>query len=206
MQQRVSGQASHGDAMSEEARAYSAGRARGAEFSEYNVIAEYEDMGAAKKAIDALELAGVDPVEYALLGATVAEAEAEVDAASIRETDRRALTNVTHRAMKWGGSGLVAGAVIGAILSAIPGWPLADPYSVVVGVIVLGIAGALVGAMTTLESGPQVDVPYRPVGHEPVLVGVRSDDSGHVQHAERVLEREHPMALHHYDRRGNLQT
>ena len=92
-----------GDAMRDEAEAF------GARFSDYNIIAAYPDMGEAKKAIDALQLAGIEAAEYSLLGGTVAEAESNVDKASVHEADAKLTNHILRNA--------VIGAVAGAALA-----------------------------------------------------------------------------------------
>jgi hypothetical protein len=188
------------DAMRAEAQAF------GARFAEYNLIAAYPDMGAAKKAIDALQHAGIESAEYSLLGATAAEAEARVDNEALYETDKGMMDDIVWHALGWAAAGIGVGAIIGLILPAIPGWPLSVPYSIMLGVIVLGTVGALVGGMTHIDAGENVDVVYRPVGNTHVLVGVLSQDPQHVERAESALNHVNPLSLHRYDRRGQLQT
>lgn len=189
-----------GDAMRDEAEAF------GARFSDYNIIAAYPDMGEAKKAIDALQLAGIEAAEYSLLGGTVAESESNVDKGSVHEGDAKLTNHILRNAVLGTVAGLVLGAIIGALLPAIPGWPLSVPYSIVFGTIVGATLGGFVGAMGQLDAGANVDAPYRPTGNRHVLLGVISQDPGRVERAESVLNRGNPLSLHRYDRRGQLQT
>jgi hypothetical protein len=178
----------------------------GEKFGDYNIIAAYPDMRAAKRAIDALEMAGIDASEYSLLGAASAQARSQVDKDADRETDARTTRDVATRAIVWGGAGLIAGAILAAVLAAIPGWPLSIGYSLVIFPIVLGTAGAFIAAMSTLESGEAADMVYRPVDGQHVLLGVASEDPNEVQRAENALNRAHPLTLHRYDRRGPVQA
>ena len=189
-----------GDAMRAEAEAF------GAKFSDYNIIAAYEDMGAAKQAIDALQLAGIEGAEYSLLGATAAEAESKVDKESVQEADAQLTNEFAWRGILWAGVGLAVGAAGGALLTAVPGWPLSIWYSIMLGAIVLGTAGGLVGVISRIDAGENVDAPYRPVSNRHVLLGVISRDPNRVERAESVLNRSNPLSLHRYDRRGQLQT
>ncbi|MEX0750308.1 MAG: hypothetical protein WD359_05815 [Dehalococcoidia bacterium] len=189
-----------GEAVRAEAEAF------GAKFSDYNIIAAYENMGAAKKAIDALQLAGIDGAEYSLLGATVADAESHVDNASIHEADVQLTNDWLRHSVIWGGVGAVIGGTVGAVLAAIPGTPLAFWYWLILGIIVGGTLGAFVGAMLRMDASDNADAPYRVTSNRHVLLGVISQDANRVERAEGVLSRAQPLSLHRYDRRGQLQT
>jgi len=181
------------DAMRGEAEAFGAG--------DYDLIAEYEDMGQAKKAMDALELAGIDAAEYRLVGETVAKAEATTDKRAVHEADARLANDVLRSAVLWGIAGAAAGVIIALITVAIPAWPLNIWYSLMVWGIPLGTFGAIGGALSTLESGEQAETPYMPVEPgEHVLLGVRSDDPKHIQRAETVLSRGKAVAVQRYGR------
>lgn len=193
-------EAERGEAMRVEAEEF------GARFSDYNIIAAYENMGAAKKAIDALQHAGIEAAEYSLLGATVAESESHVDKAAVNEGDARVVNDWLHHAVTWGAAGAAAGVVMGAILAAIPGVPLNLYYWLVLGGIVGGTTGGLIGVMYGIDAGANVDAPYRPTSNRHVLLGVISQDPKRVEHAERILNRGNPLSLHRYDGRGQLQT
>ena len=95
-------EAERGEAMRVEAEEF------GARFSDYNIIAAYENMGAAKKAIDALQHAGIEAAEYSLLGATVAESESHVDKAAVNVGDARVVNDWLRHAVTWGAAGAAA--------------------------------------------------------------------------------------------------
>jgi hypothetical protein len=189
-----------GDAMRAEAEAF------GAKFSEYNIIAAYENMGAAKQAIDALQLAGLEAAEVSLLGATAAEAEAHVDKESVHYGDAAVANEWLWRGVLWTGAGVVLGAILGLLLTLIPGWPINALLSTMIFAIVGGTLGGFVGVMMRIDAGDNVDQPYRPVSNRHVLLGVISRDPHRVERAESVLNRGNPLSLHRYDRRGQLQT
>jgi hypothetical protein len=193
-------EADRGEAMRVEAEEF------GAKFGDYNIIAAYENMGAAKKAIDALQLAGIEAAEYSLLGATVAESESHVDKASVHEGDARITNDWLRRAVLWGGVGALVGAIAGMILAAIPGVPLNFWYWLIFGIIVGGTMGGFVGVMYRIDAGANADAPYRPMSNRHVLLGVISQDPKRVERAEGILNRGNPLSLHRYDRRGQLQT
>lgn len=180
------------DAMRGEAEAFGAG--------DYDLIAEYEDMGQAKKAMDALELAGIDAAEYALVGETVAKAESRIDKRSVHEADAALSNELLWNSVLWGGAGVVAGVVVALISVAIPGWPLNIWYSLMLWILALGTLGGIAGGMSALESGPQAETPYMRVDPgDHVLLGVRSADPKHVQRAETVLQRGNALAVQRYN-------
>jgi hypothetical protein len=178
----------------------------GAKFSDYNLIAAYEDMGAAKKAVDALQLAGIEAADYSLLGETLAHSEARVDQASVHEGDAGLTNDWLRRAVLWGVAGGILGLIVGAIVAAIPDTPLNLAYWLIIGGITGLTLGGFIGVMYRIDAGPNADAAYRPMSNRHVLLGVISQDQKRVARAESVLTRGHPLALHRYDRRGQLQT
>lgn len=189
-----------GEAIRDEAAEY------GAQFSDYNLVAAYENMSEAKKAIDALQLAGIEAAEYSLLGETVAESESHVDQASVHEGDAALTNDWLRMAVLWGVVGGIVGAGVGGVLAVIPDVPLNIWYWLIIGGFTGVMLGGFVGVMSRIDAGPNADAPYRPTNDHHVLVGVISQDAKRVARAETVLTRGHPLALHRYNRGGQLQT
>src|SRR5438270_12919810 len=88
------------------------------QLSQYNVVATFPDMAAARKAFDALEAAGVDGDDMSLLGRT---ADAAAAATATRDRDAHLVGDVSEKAVKGGAIGSVAGAIAGTVAFAIPG-------------------------------------------------------------------------------------
>src|SRR4051812_49973695 len=88
------------------------------QLSQYNVVATFPDMAAARKAFDALEAAGVDGDDMSLLGRT---ADAAAAATDTRERDAHLVGDMSEKAVKGGAIGSVAGAIAGTVAFVLPG-------------------------------------------------------------------------------------
>ena len=96
--------------------------AQDAPLAEFNVIGVFPDMVAARKAMDALERAGIDAVHISLLGPRAEEASSRADT---RERDENVAVDVGKRtgigAAAGAAAGGIAGLIAGAVAFAIPG-------------------------------------------------------------------------------------
>ncbi len=88
------------------------------QLSPINVVATYPDMASARKALDALEKAGVDGEDISLLGRHAEAAAADTET---RFRDAHLVGDVSEKALKGGAVGSVAGAIAGTVAFAIPG-------------------------------------------------------------------------------------
>src|SRR5437016_7765152 len=88
------------------------------QLSQFNVVATYPDMDTARKALKALERAGVDGDDISLLGRQADVVAAEEDT---RERDAHLTGDVTKKVAEGGAIGTVAGAVVGTVAFLIPG-------------------------------------------------------------------------------------
>ena len=91
-------------------------------FADFNVIGVFPDMAAARKAMDALERAGIDAVHISLLGPGAEEASARADT---RERDENVAVDMGKRTgvgvAAGAAAGGIAGLIAGAVAFAIPG-------------------------------------------------------------------------------------
>lgn len=185
------------DAIAREVRAY------GGKFAAYNVIAAYADMAAAKSAVDALQISGIEAANIALLGGRATEAEMQTAADQTRASDRNMTRDIATRAVTGLIVGAVAGLALGGLLYAL--FDIGVAASLIAGVIIGGTVGAVASAMWSLNTRSELaELPYRPVAPGHVLVGVRSEQASDVDRGESVLSSHQPLAVHRYDRRGRF--
>ncbi len=187
--------AEEAEVIAEEVRQY------GGKFARYNVVAGFPDMHAAKKAIDSLEWARIDAADVWLRGRKAAEATDPGTNEDLGRTDR----NIARDIVAGAGIGLVVGAVLGAAAGLLF-YALDDVlgfwFTVIGGVLALGIVGAFVGGLMRLDANDDAELTYHEVGPGPVLVEVSSDDRSVVERGTHALEKAKPVRLYHYDANG----
>jgi hypothetical protein len=183
------------EAVAEEIRAY------GGTFAEYNVVAAYRDMPGAKKALDAIEWAGIDGVNASLLGRRATEAAIDT-MEETEEADERLSRDIIRRVIVGGVIGAIIGLPIGLIADAIYG-ELGLWVSVLGGMIMFGIIGALLGGMWSLDANQQAELTYHTARPGHILVGVTSDEKHLVDRAEIILQKKDALMVHRYDARGH---
>lgn len=183
------------DAVAAEVREY------GGSFAEHNVVAAYPDLSSAKKAIDAIEWAGMDAVNVSLLGRTATKASDVRTNPETGRADRRLANDVARRSI----TGIVLGAIVGATVGVLT-YLVYDDLGIWIGVaggiIIGGTIGGFAGGMWSLDANQQAEVTYHdaPSGH--VLVGVSSDEKQRVDRAADILAKKDPLTVHRYDGAG----
>ena len=176
-------------------------------FAEYNVIAVYPDMGAAGRAMDALERGGVDAVHISLLGRPVEEAAGQADT---RERDEGVARHVGKRvgigAAAGTAAGGIAGLVAGAVAFAIPGvGPVIGVgiwAAVAAGGVAGGAVGGMIGGVSSFDMTEAWELTHQSVREGRVLVGVHSDDRSDVDRGAEILQDQDPVQVSRFDRAG----
>jgi len=182
--------------------------AQDAPFAEFNVIGVFPDMVAARKAMDALERAGVDAVHISLLGPRAEEASSRADT---RERDENVAVDVGKRtgigAAAGAAAGGIAGLIAGAVAFAIPGvgpvigaglWAAAAG-----GALAGGAVGGVIGGVSAVGLNEAWELTYQSVRAGRVLVGVHSDDVRVVERSAGVLRGKNPISVDRFDRDGH---
>lgn len=178
-----------------------AGRS-GEGFAPHDVIATLSDMGRAREAVQALQLAGIDAAQISLFGPAADEAVADLD---VREADA-AFTDVMWRRTWIGG---LVGAAIGALVGAVGGgavlWaslPEASAvlWAAIVGTAVLGLGtGAATGGTSSAQMSRAWELTFHRVGDGEVGVAVHTERPEEAVTAERILARHDPSQLERFD-------
>jgi hypothetical protein len=171
--------------------------------SPINIAATYDDMEAARKAITALERAGVDGDDISLLGRRVDVVAHEQDT---RERDAHLTGDVTKKAAEGGALGTVAGAVAGTVAFAIPGigpgigagiWA-----ATLGGAIAGGAVGGVAGGISAIPQTEDWELTYDDVRDGKVLVVTHAEDEPQAEKQTKSLRAHDPVKLERFDERG----
>lgn len=172
------------------------------------VVGLFQDVDAARRAVEALREAGVPESATSLLSRDDPEARETMGLEPVDDDDT-VIDEVggvaTKRAVVGAAVGGMVGLLAGALSFAIPGigpvvgtgfWAAALASGLGAGATL----GLMVGGMRKMW-----EMMYRDaVAEGRVLVSVHSDDSEVVERAEAVLRRMHPLRLDHFDEGGEL--
>ncbi len=173
------------------------------ELSKFNVVATYADMETARKAIDALERAGVDGEDISLLGRHADAAAAELET---RQRDAHLVGDVAEKATKGGAVGSVVGAIAGAVAFVIPGVGPALGVGIWAGALGGAIAGGAVGGVAggvgAIDQSEAWELTYDDVAEGKVLVATHAETDEDAETHKRLLEGVGPEKLEVFDERG----
>lgn len=172
-------------------------------FLPHDVIATFPDMERARRAVQALQLAGVEAASIELFGAPAEEAAAD---RGTREADERFARTMWRRTWIGGLLGTIAGAVLGGAAAA---WALRDVgggeavalvWAGVAGTAVLGMgAGAATGATSSAQMSRAWELTFHTVGPGQVGVSVHTDRDSEARRALAVLARCSPTQVDRLD-------
>lgn len=172
--------------------------------ADYNVVATFPDMDAARKALDALGRAGIEAEDISVLGQAVDEARSDPDT---RLRDLDATGDLAQKAAKTASIGSILGGIAGAAAFVIPGigpvlgagiWAAAGG-----GAIAGGVVGGMMGAIDATQLGPEWEVTYgNPLREGKVLVAVHARDDEEAQKAAELLEKHGADRVDHLDESG----
>jgi hypothetical protein len=169
------------------------------------VVATYDGMKAARRAIGKLEEHGVEAANIRLLG------ELAEKAAHATRTTRRDTRLASYAARSMAG-GFTLGGMVGALIGAAIGYlgfSLAGMGLVgaaAAGSLCGAFLGFVLGAMLRMKHSEAWELTYQPVGHGRVSVGVRARDLAQADEAERTLRHSSPLELGRYDYQGAWKT
>jgi hypothetical protein len=177
-------------------------------YARFNVVGAYPSMELARRALDALEFAGVDAGRISLEGEAAEHAADDANSGSYTaDRDRPMVQHIVVRAVGWSIAGVIVGAIAGLIFHAVgieivPA--LGDSIAVaMVSYAVMGlIIGALVGGYAGISQGEGWELTFQPPREGNIFVAVHSDDPKDIQRAERVLRTKDAISVSQYDQRG----
>jgi outer membrane lipoprotein SlyB len=171
--------------------------------SPYNVVATYPDMGAARKAFDALDRAGVDGNDVSLVGRHADDAAA---ATETRERDAHLVGDVGEKVVKGGAVGSVAGAIAGTVAFVIPGVGPAMGVGIwaatLGGAVAGGAVGGVAGGVGAMDESEGWELTYDDVADGKVLVCTHAETRAEADKQKSVLEAQGPLKVERFDERG----
>lgn len=176
--------------------------------ADHNVVATFSDMENARKAIMALERAGIDADNISLLGRAGEEVANETDPA---ERDAGVTKDVTKAALTGtavgGAVGGIAGFIAGALAFGIPGiGPVVGSgiWAATLGAAGVGgpIGGLVAGAAALGESEAWESTYHESVRSGRVVIAVHADDRQQLDQAADILRGQEPAALDFLNAQG----
>jgi hypothetical protein len=174
-----------------------------ARMGDCDIIAAYTNDRSARNAVEYLELAGIDGADY-----RVHDPGARTSTATDRSADRATDIAITRHVVSLVAAGAAFGVALGALLALTftetDLWETDLVYSLLIGCIVFGIAGAIVGGFLALHANPETEALYRPSESRYVLIGVTTPDAEKQDRALSALRRAGPVALYQYDRHAGF--
>ena len=162
------------------------------ELERRDLKAEYADMTTARKAIEALEFAGLDARQISLKGGRAREAARATSTKNTTTLDGRIVRRVALRGFAGAVAGSLAGALIGLLVAGTGlGWFGSSIPAAVASFGIGGlIVGALIGAYSAVTTGTAWELTFARTSVGPVVVSVHTDTRDAGDRAEHVL-REH---------------
>jgi len=173
------------------------------QLSQFNVVATYPDMGAARKAFDALEKAGIDGDDMSLLGRSDDEAAVQTET---KDRDAHLVGDVSEHVVKGGAIGSVAGAIAGTVAFAIPGVGPGIGVGIwaatLGGAVAGGAVGGVAGGVSALDQNEDWELTYDDVAEGKVLVATHAENEADAEKHEKVLREVSPLKVQRFDERG----
>lgn len=174
----------------------------------YNVTACFPDMDAARRAVEALEHAGVPGSDISLLGP---QAEQATEATDTKEADQRIVDEAMRATIGGAAAGTGIGGAVGFLAGAaafgIPGVGPAVGTGIwaatLGGAAAGGGVGFTAGAMAKMKQSEAWELTLQEVGEGYVVVGAHTDDTSEFNDAVDALRRSDPRKLHRFDAEGN---
>lgn len=169
--------------------------------SSHRVLGTVSNMAQARRAIDALQFAGIEANDIAISGEGAVEAARLADASkNSGRSDAPIIWRVAWRGFWWsiwgGILGVAAGVAFGLSGLTLPGTSNSMALQIVSWGMFLHVGGAIVGVYAGITSGSAWELTFQPV-EGPVVIGVRSGDLRRIARAERVLREKGATDVRH---------
>lgn len=168
----------------------------------YNVRASFASMEVARRAIAALERAGVPGSDIRLEGRSAEKASVQADTSA---SDEAFMQQATRTVVGGAAIGTGVGALIGLLagLVFVGGSWLAIATTVAAGAAGGGALGFIVNAMASMQQTDAAELTYHDVDDSEVYVTVRTDVQEDYDKAVSRLRDSDPVAIERLDADGN---
>jgi hypothetical protein len=172
----------------------------------HNVVATFDGMDAARRAMSQLERRGIDAVHISLIGETATEARSASETADTLNThDTKIAGFLARRTFGLSFASAVALGTIGFIFGAFAHRPMSARYefgAAAVGALIGALCGFLFGGVLSLPVSRDWELTFESTTEGRVMVAVHADERSVAVVAVEVLGGQNPRALERYDRRG----
>ena len=173
----------------------------------YNVVAEYPDFESARRAVEALQLRGVEAANISITGGAARHAAEDTSQRTLRKRDVRQGGRVLGRSL----AGAIAGGIAGAILAAIGVgialavadygagiWiPIAFAAAILIGIT----GGGMAAAAVSLPLMPDYDITYAKEHDRTaeIFVSVHSERQEDIDRAQSLLQEKRALRLRRFN-------
>lgn len=173
----------------------------------YNLTVSLPTMGAARRALEVLDWAGVPTTDISLNGSladtALAEDTADADGQFGATAMRSTLGGAAVGSVLGGAAGLLVGGVTFGLTATDPLLAAGVWATTIGGTAAGGGVGFTTGAMTTMKQSQAWALALQDVGEGDVLVEVHTDDARQLGKASKALQRHGFGELHAFDGQGN---
>lgn len=174
----------------------------------HNATACFPDMEDARKAVEALERAGVPASHISLLGPRAEEASTTADTSQrdeqvVEKAMQATLGGAAAGTGVGGAVGFLAGAAAFGIPGVGPGVGAGIWAATLGGAAAGGGVGFTAGAMAKMKQSQAWELTLEEVSKGYVVVGVHSDDPEELEDAVGALAARRPGKMHRFDADGN---
>lgn len=173
----------------------------------YNLTVSLPTMGAARRALEVLDWAGVPTSDVSLNGslaeAAVAKDTADADGQFGVTALRSTLGGAAVGSVLGGAAGLLVGGATFGLTGTDPSLAAGVWATTLGGTAAGGGVGFTGGAMTTMKQSQAWALALQDVGEGDVLVEVHTEDARQLGKANKALRRHGFGALHTFDEEGN---
>lgn len=173
-------------------------------FAQYNVVAVYRDMDAARTAVERLQREGFEDEAISLQSRRFTDdepgeaAEPGVESMNTRGRDEGAARNVFRKSVGLSVVLALLGAGIGFLIGL---WVFGLPS---IGLWIATVVGAVTGSVIGGAQGGYFGAMQEAEKEEGILVGAHSSDEEAVSRAARTLKRLRPLRVDYYDTEGRV--
>jgi hypothetical protein len=174
-------------------------RVTGAEFSAYNVVAEFPDLESARVAIDALSQGTIEADNISMTGPAADEAAGTTETGAVDSQLARYLSSrVGSGAMAGALAGAVAGLFLGGFAAGVLGADVSAGMLLAVmlfGGIGFGAIGGFIAGMSSLQPAEPWELTFYDTRGQ-ALVGVHSERPEDIDLATEILAQQNPLRLY----------
>jgi hypothetical protein len=159
------------------------------------VLATFAGMRPARRAIEALQLAGVEATRITLAGEGAAAARAADNERDTSARDLGMLRRIIWLSVLWGVAGAAVGALVGVAAGSLGLFGGNMGIQIAGWAMFFHVSGGLVGAYAAISNGDAWEMTFQRADSGPVEVRVRPRNAADARRIEALLRAKRPLAL-----------